>query len=174
MWRFVTQGDTLELKSLESHSKTYYVSRLKTWKNISEFQKWFCSVKPDCAAARQGQHLPLPRIVCQQWREINNSEKKTRLFCVGAGRWKKEMKVHIRFTSMVKLQPKSYKAEREMICYVLQNGNSILFYPFESMKEHATCHMLTYHDIRGHSQMTLQHWTTNGNLKSWQKLTRRD
>ena len=28
--------------------------------------------------------------------------------------------------------------------------------------------------IRGHSQMTLQHWTTNGNLKSWRKLTRRD
>ena len=28
--------------------------------------------------------------------------------------------------------------------------------------------------IRGHSQMTSQHWTTNGNLKSWWKLTRRD
>ena len=28
--------------------------------------------------------------------------------------------------------------------------------------------------IRGYSQMTSQHWTTNGNLKSWQKLTRRD
>ena len=27
---------------------------------------------------------------------------------------------------------------------------------------------------RGHSQMTSQHWTTNGNLKSWRKLTRRD
>ena len=152
MWRFVTLGDTLELKSLKSHSKTYYVSRLKTWKNIRiSIMILLCSVKPDSAAARQGQHLPLPRIVCQQWREINNSEKKTRLFCVGAGRWKKEMKVHIRFTSMVKLQPKSYKAEREMICYVLQNGNSILFYHFESMKEHATiCHMLTfvYHDIK--------------------------
>ena len=29
-------------------------------------------------------------------------------------------------------------------------------------------------EYRGHSQMTLQHWTTNGNLKSWRKLTRRD
>ena len=28
--------------------------------------------------------------------------------------------------------------------------------------------------IRGYSQMTSQHWTTNGNLKSWRKLTRRD
>ena len=28
--------------------------------------------------------------------------------------------------------------------------------------------------LRGHSQMTLQQWTTNGNLKSWQKLTSRD
>ena len=27
--------------------------------------------------------------------------------------------------------------------------------------------------VRGHSQMTSQHWTTNGNLKSWRKLTRR-
>ena len=26
--------------------------------------------------------------------------------------------------------------------------------------------------LRGHSQMTSQHWTTNGNLKSWRKLTR--
>ena len=139
MWRFVTQGDMLELKSLKSHSKTYYVSRLKTWcENISEYQKWFCSVKPDCAAARQGQHLPLPRIVCQQWREINNSEKKTRLFCVGAGRWKKEMKVHIRFTSMVKLQPKSYKAEREMICYVLQSYFIILS-PWKSMPHVNIC-----------------------------------
>ena len=25
--------------------------------------------------------------------------------------------------------------------------------------------------IWGHSQMTSQHWTTNGNLKSWQKMT---
>ena len=28
--------------------------------------------------------------------------------------------------------------------------------------------------IRSHSQMTSQHWTTNSNLKSWWKLTRRD
>ena len=26
--------------------------------------------------------------------------------------------------------------------------------------------------LRGHSQMTSQHWTTNGNLKSWRKLMR--
>ena len=28
--------------------------------------------------------------------------------------------------------------------------------------------------VRGHSQMTSQHWTNNGNLKSWWKLTSRD
>ena len=28
--------------------------------------------------------------------------------------------------------------------------------------------------VWGHSQMTSQHWTTNGNLKSWRKLMRRD
>ena len=28
--------------------------------------------------------------------------------------------------------------------------------------------------VRGHSQMTSQHLTTNSNLKSWRKLTRRD
>ena len=28
--------------------------------------------------------------------------------------------------------------------------------------------------VRGHSQMTSQHWTNNGNLKSWWNLTSRD
>ena len=31
-----------------------------------------------------------------------------------------------------------------------------------------------FENLWGDSQMTSQHWTTNGNLKSWRKLTRRD